>query len=81
MTEIYITCPHCDQQILIMSNEINCAIFRHGVFKNTNKQINPHEIKETCDQLFLNNMIYGCGKPFRLIQKENSYIAEICNYI
>jgi hypothetical protein len=64
-----------------MSNEINCAIFRHGVFKNTGMQVNPHESKEICDKLFSDNVIYGCCKPFQLHQKENNYVAEVCGYI
>ena len=48
MNEIIITCPHCSFYILI--EQLNCCIFRHGVFKNNNEQINPHEKKENCDQ-------------------------------
>jgi len=81
MTEIYVVCPHCDQQILIMSNEINCAIFRHGAFKDTGSQVNPHETKEICDKLFDSNAVHGCCKPFKLVQNENNYVAEICDYV
>jgi hypothetical protein len=81
ISEIYITCPHCDTNILIMFNEINCAIFRHGTIRETFTQINPHETKEICDKLFHENKIYGCGKPFRLVNTSNQYVAEICEYI
>ena len=30
---IIINCPHCNEEVLIFSYEINCGIFRHGVFK------------------------------------------------
>lgn len=79
--EIYVVCSHCKELILIMSNEINCAIFRHGAYKHNLQQIQSHETKENCDKLFSENKIYGCGKPFRLLEKNNEYIAEICDYI
>ena len=76
---IVVTCPHC--KLFIEIEEINCAIFRHGVLKNTNKQINPHSSKEDCDRYVKNNMIIGCGKPFKLIHINNEYKTEICDYI
>lgn len=79
--EIYINCPHCELLIQIFSNEINCAIFRHGCFKDTYIQIPSHETEEICTKLYLNNKIFGCGKPFKLTQKNNNYIAEKCDYI
>ncbi len=78
--EIIISCPHCDQNILVMEKEINCAIFRHGSYKINLKQINPHEKKEECDRLAKEDLIFGCGKPFRII-KEEEYKAIICDYI
>ena len=44
MTDIIVSCPHCNEYIAI--NEINCAIFRHGNMKNTFSQINPHASKK-----------------------------------
>jgi hypothetical protein len=77
---ILVTCPHCECIVEIL--EINCAIFRHGIYKKDNKQIHPHAPKEECDILFSTNKIYGCGKPFRILQNnKNEYIAEICDYI
>ena len=64
-----------------MKNEINCAIFRHGVMKSTLKQINPHLPKSECDKLYMNDDIYGCGKPFKLIHQDNSFKAIKCDYI
>lgn len=81
MTEILIECPHCKDTVLIMSNEINCGIFRHGSYKKDMTQINPHEKKEICDKLFNDKIIYGCGKPFKLGKKNNEYVIEICDYI
>lgn len=81
MNEIYIECPHCNDMVLIMENEINCAIFRHGVLKSNNQQIPPHSPKDECDRLSQDNLIWGCGKPFRLINIDNNYKGEICDYI
>ena len=74
-----ILCPHC--HCLIMIEEVNCAIFRHGVFKNTFEQIPPHLSKSECEHLIYENSIYGCGKPFRLVKVDDKYIPEICDYI
>ena len=80
--EIFVSCPHCEELILIYKNEINCAIFRHGVKKSNLKQINPHLPKDVCDILARNNQIYGCGKPFKLIEtSDKQYTAIICDYI
>jgi hypothetical protein len=72
-------CPHCKEYIVI--EKINCAIFRHGVLKKNGKQIDPHASKEICEHYIKNDMIYGCGKPFRIIIKENVFYTEICDYI
>lgn len=80
--EICVYCPHCEQLILIYKNEINCAIFRHGVMKTNLKQIEPHLPKQECDKLAKESLIYGCGKPFKLILvSEGTYIAVKCDYI
>ena len=73
-------CPHCNQYIQVHKNKINCKIFRHAVYKSNFLPINPHESKEECEQLFANNKIYGCGKAFRFVGKDE-YIVEICDYI
>ena len=78
---IYIfNCPHCQDIITVNKKQLNCCIFRHGVFKNNMKQINPHSSKETCDRLKKENKIIGCGKPFMFIKSDNPRI-EICDYI
>jgi len=77
--DLVIECPHCNEPILI--EQLNCKIFRHGVFKLTNQQINPHLSKDKCDELILNNLIYGCGKPFKIITNDDNFKVEICDYI
>jgi len=72
-----VECPSCGQYIEILS--INCTIFRCGIFKDSGLQINPHTPKEECNRLFKEGLIYGCGKPFKVIDKKTP--PEICDYI
>ena len=81
MEYITISCPHCQDVILIYLKELNCHIFRHGIYKNNHKQIDPHLDKKTCDYLSQNKLIYGCGKPFKIVKENNDFFAEICDYI
>jgi len=81
MEYIIVMCPHCQDSILIYLKELNCHIFRHGILKKNLKQIDPHLNKKNCDDLFYNNLIYGCGKPFKIIKKNDTYTTEICEYI
>jgi hypothetical protein len=73
---LVISCPHCNDPILI--DQLNCKIFRHAVFKNNGLQINPHASKLECEDYLIKNLIYGCGKPFKI---NSQYLAEICDYI
>jgi len=79
------SCPHCNEEIIIYKNDYNCKIFRHGVFKKDLKMLDPHSSKEKCKMLKEKDLIFGCGKPFRIIQKvinnEKRDIFEICDYI
>ena len=77
---IIVQCPHCGGDVII--EQLNCKIFRHGIFKKDGKQINPHASKEDCDKWLEKELIFGCGKPFRVVaQEEKTYKAEICDYI
>lgn len=76
---MFIECPHCKE--LIEIEQINCGIFRHGWYKNNLEQIQPHSSKEICDELYNNNKIIGCGKPFQIKLINNEYIVSICDYI
>ena len=84
LINIIVICPHCNIPILI--EQLNCRIFRHGMLKSNNTQINPHASKKDCDDYVNNNLIYGCGKPFRIIEitneiTNNEFQAVICEYI
>jgi len=81
----YFTCPHCFALIDVPVNNINCAIFRHGAYKNIwenglRKPIDPHTPKEACDKLVETDQIIGCGKPLRFIPGDPPRV-EICDYI
>ena len=73
---IIVICPHCNVPVEI--EQINCAIFRHAVYKQNNQQVPPHLPKAQCDQLVEQNLVYGCCKPFRVNHKNE---AEVCDYI
>ncbi len=78
--ESVVTCPHCNSFVSI--EQLNCAIFRHGTFKSTDKQIPPHSSKVECDRLAKNGLIYGCGKPFKvLIDATGCWTAVVCDYV
>jgi hypothetical protein len=72
MEELIVVCPHCS--VLVLIEQLNCCIFRHGTIIESGKQIDPHAPKEICDFYALRNKIYGCGKPFTpfLIQYAHS---------
>jgi hypothetical protein len=74
MNPFFIKCPHCDIYIEIL--ELNCKIFRCGIYKNGLTQINPHMSKKEITKII--NYIYGCGKPFKINEQMK---PEICDYI
>ena len=72
-------CPHCKDPVEII--QLNCCIFRHAILKSNHSQINPHASLEECIKLLSNNLIYGCGKPFRIIVNNSDLEAIVCDYI
>jgi DNA-directed RNA polymerase subunit RPC12/RpoP len=78
---IEIECPHCSGLVQVYLNQLNCHIFRHGIFKKTLQQIHPHLEKEKCEELVAKDLIYGCGKPFIVIKNKDKYKSEKCGYI
>ena len=73
-----VVCPNC--KIPIVVQKLNCGIFRHGIYIKTGKQRNPHLDQKSCERLLKKNIIYGCGKPFRIVDK-NTWKAIECEYI
>lgn len=74
-----VQCPHCSDSILIES--INCAIFRHASLKSNHQQISPHAPQSECELLIEHDLVYGCAKPFRIIQNKDTIEAVKCDYI
>ena len=74
-------CPHCKILVYLPVKDFNCKIYRHGVYKDNMKQIDPHMKKEECDRLAEEGLIYGCGKPFKIVHKGESCVLEKCGYI
>jgi len=79
--DLYIfECPHCNSVITVLKNQTACCIFRHGAYKeNIERLMNPHASKEECDSLVEKELIYGCGKPFKMILPQKKVI--VCDYI
>ena len=74
-------CPHCQILVYLPVKDFNCKIYRHGVYKANMQQIDPHLNKEECYRLAKCELIYGCGKPFKVIFKDNAFSLEKCDYI
>lgn len=81
INHLIVSCPHCNDYILIYKKELNCKIFRHGIYLHNKKQIDPHLPKKECDRLFNEKLIIGCGKPFKIKENFGLYIALKCDYI
>ncbi|XWV24494.1 hypothetical protein QJ856_gp0052 [Tupanvirus deep ocean] len=77
--EIHVECPNCGDMVQIF--RINCGIFRHGVLKKNKQQIPPHADEKYCKKLIKRDLIYGCGKPFKLVHENGELKAIKCGYI
>jgi hypothetical protein len=77
---IITTCPSCQGDVIILEEEIACGVFRHAVYKN-GTDVGQHSSKEYMDGLIKNDLVWGCGRPFRLEKKEESYEAVECDWI
>lgn len=75
-----VACPHCGIGIEII--ELNCCIFRCGMYRESGRQIHPHLPQPECERLKRQGEIYGCGRPFRVdVDGSGDYIATICDYL
>lgn len=50
---------------------------------NRGQQIAPHAPKNICENLRDKDLIWGCGKPFRLVKDSSNMVktVEVCDYI
>ena len=62
-------------------NELNCKIFRCGVYKETGAIIHPHLPKKECDAIKEKDLIYGCSKPYKFVTIKDKSFMEPCDYI
>ena len=81
-------CQHCQEPFVVSHVEFNCRILRHGVYKHNMQPIPPHASKEECDALVRDGLIFGCGRPLQIIDKNagtdspgSAYDVIICDYI
>lgn len=70
-----VECPHCE--VLIEILEVNCGIFRCGIFKVNGEQVPPHLPKDACDDLKDKNHIWGCCRPFQYVDGK----VKPCDYL
>lgn len=88
MTEINLTdgffnfdCPHCGGNVIVLSEDLNCRIFRHAIYRNNYQQVDPHLPQDKCELLLRQNLIHGCCKPFRIYTEDKKHYVTICDYI
>ena len=60
------SCPHCEGIIITEYNQLNCKIFRHGVFIDTLKQIGCHANKIECDKIEKTILFMDVGNHMKL---------------
>lgn len=74
-----VNCPYCEQSILIL--EVNCGIFRCGIYKESWNQLPPHSSKEECERVLSEGLIFGCGGPFQVrVDNTGETVVEKCDY-
>ena len=76
----YFDCPHCSSEIAVHIKDLNCQIFRHAIFKDTYRQVDPHLCKEECDKLVRDDKVFGCCLPFEISRQHKGLIALKCTY-
>ena len=77
--EFIISCPHCSGLITVHSQEINCRIFRHGVYPD-GSLVPPHASEAECKEAIEKGAL-GCCKPFEIELISDNWVAKKCDYI
>lgn len=76
-----VRCPGCGGVVEVKKGQVNCAIFRHGVFKD-GSQVPPHSTEAQIKMFRAVNIMEGCGAPFKLIDDgKEGKIAITCGYV
>lgn len=77
MSEVlYLECPRCNISIEVLMCQLNCRIFRCGVYKHNMEQINPHAPLSVCEELVKQDLIYGCGQAFKILDDMSVVVCE-----
>jgi len=76
----YFNCPHCSRDVVVLKTELNCQIFRCGIYKHNYQQVDPHLQKIYCDKLVAEDKVFGCCKPFEIIRSRDKYYVVKCDY-
>ena len=72
---MFTLCPRCFCSLELV--EINCGVFRCGIFKRSFESISPHATKGEILEWLSKDMIYGCGTPLELVDGK----LVVCDYI
>ena len=79
MNKIY-TCPHCSIDIEIA--QLNCGIFRCGIFQLKNgsfRQLPKHGTQDNIQKIKDNFLVYGCGNPIKYNNIEDKLVSTNWN--
>jgi hypothetical protein len=71
-------CPHCELWIQVRREDLNCKIFRHGVFIDSGKPIDPHASKGDVESQSHN--ILGCGGPHMIYNDTGKWYVRACSW-
>ena len=69
-------CPHCLALIKVKAGELNCRVFRHGIYRKNFKGIPAHLPKNKCEELVRRACIIGCAKPFEFFGGGKGNLAD-----
>jgi len=77
-------CPHCQGTVQVAPQDLNCRIFRHGVFRQIpgTPPIPPHASQEECERWVVRGEILGCGGPFQLTEDNPpNFKVRVCGFV
>jgi thioester reductase-like protein len=65
-------------------SELNCTIFRCGIYVADGKQISQHMTRDAAMALVKSGLVIGCGNQYQIVYHNNPnkdlvhYVAEKC---
>ena len=76
------SCPHCKDLVQVLRGDMNCQIFRHGVYRHSGQPLGPHTSEDKCRDVVNRGLVYGCAGPFRVrLTDDTTGTVETCEYI